>query len=192
MSSSAITRARFAAPISADVATAQLFPDKANPAVPVYINVPGTGRLEGKKFVVRASGSVTAGVAGNVTATLLMGKTLPSAAPFTVGNWTILGASAATALTLGTGNWQIEAELQFESVGGTLEGTFTSLIKNTLGAAAAITNTLTGLNGTSQAVIQGGSSVGAAEPVFVIAVALTFATANAGNTATLDDFTLDA
>ena len=190
MSSSAITKAQPAAQVKANVATGQLFANAANPSVPAIINVPGSGRLEQKKFVVRASGTATTGATSTVAPTLYMAKSVP-ATPFTPGNWTILGAATGVSFATTTGAWWIEALLEFESVGGTMQGSFSSLILNTLGAAAAIPNLLTGLNGTSQTVTQGSTVVPQTEPVFVIACGLTFGTANVGNIGTMGDFSLD-
>ncbi len=191
MSSIAITKAQPAAQVKANVATAQIFANAANPLVPAIINVPGSGRLEQRKFTVRASGTVTTGATSTVAPTLYMAKAVP-ATPFTPGSWTVLGAATGVSFASVSGAWWIEALLQFESIGGTMQGTFSSLILNTVGAAAAIPNLLTGLNGTSNPVVQAGASVPQSEPVFVIGVGLTFGTANAGNIGTLGEFTLDA
>jgi hypothetical protein len=192
MSSSSLTKAVPAGQISAAVTTAQLFPNKQVPSAPTVINVLGSGRLEQKKFTVRASGSVVTGTTATVTPTLYMGLVIP-ATPFTAGNWTILGAGGAVSLASISSAWAIETTLYFESLGGTMQGSFSSEINNAITAAAAITNRLTGLNGTSNSITQEPSAVlvTAAEPVFVIAVGLTFSVANAGNIGTLGDFCLD-
>jgi hypothetical protein len=189
MSAGALYQAPPAGPVNANVTTAQLFPNKQVPSSPVVLVVLGTGRLEQRKFTARACGSVTTGTTSTVAATLYMAKVIPGT-PFTAANWTVIGASTARSLASISAPWMIEANLQFESVGGTMQGTFDTCINNLADGAAAITNRISGLNGTGETIDQAGTEVVAAEPVFVIAVGLTFATANAGNIGTLGDFSL--
>lgn len=192
MSSAALTRALPSLPVNASVTTAQLFANRQVPSVPTVIGILGSGRLEQRKFTVRASGSATTGTTSNLTATLYIAAAIP-ATPFTAGSWAVLGASTAHSLVSLTAPWMIEAQLEFESIGGTMQGIYNALINNAVDAAAAISNRLTGLNGTSNTITQepGGAVVVAAEPVFVIGVGLTFSVANAGNVGTLGDFCLD-
>jgi hypothetical protein len=190
MSAGALYRANPAATLAGGVTTAQLFANRQTPALPATINVLGAGRLEQQLWKVRGSGSVTTGTTATITPTLYVAKVIPGT-PFTAANWTLLGAGTAVSLASITAPWEIDSDLMFESIGGTLQGTFKSLINNSATASAAITNRLTGLNGTSNTITQPGSVVVvAAEPVFYIAVGLTFSAANAGNSATLGDFSL--
>lgn len=186
MSSSTLTKAQPAAPVNANVTTSQIFPNRQVPAGPAVLAVLGSGRLEQKKFTVRASGTVTTGGAANVTVTLYAAKAIPGV-PFTPGNWAVLAASTARAVATATSGFLIEADLELESVGGSLQGRFFALVNNLMDAYAAITNPLTGLNGTGEAV----GAIPAAEPVFYLAVGITFSAAAAGNTAALGEFVLD-
>jgi hypothetical protein len=190
MSAGALYTSVPAGPINANVATAQLFPNRQVPSLPVTLNVLGSGRLEQRKWTARASGSATTGVESTVTVSLYAAKTLP-ATPFVAADWTLVAASTARTIDAATAGWEIEASLMFESVGGTLQGTFQDMIDNLYDAAAAITGTLTGLNGTSNKVTQPGDVVVIpAEPVFYLTCGLTFGTANVDNSAVLGDFSL--
>jgi hypothetical protein len=154
------------------------------------LNVLGSGRLEQTKFAVRASGSVTTGASLTVLPVLYMALVIPGT-PFTAANWTVLASGTARTVATTTCPWMIEAYIEFESVGGTMQGTFGATVNNLTDAQAALPNLLTGLNGTPNSVTQGSTLVVAAEPVFVVACGITFGTANAGNKAVLGSFTLD-
>jgi hypothetical protein len=189
MSSAAIRRAPPSNVVTAAVTTAQVFSLASNSAIPTTVPCPGKLALEAKRFTVRAEGSAKTAVdAYTVKATLLAGLVIP-ATPFTATNWTVLGAGSARAVaTAGSVPWWIEANLIFDSVGGAMQGTFNQLANNLFDASAAITNQVTGINGTNLNVTQGATVVPPADPVVVFAVALTFGTANAGNVGTLSNF----
>ena len=190
MSVGALYKATPAAPLAGSVTTALLFANKQSPAFPSTINVLGSGRLEQQLWKVRASGSVITGGTATVIPSLYAALAIP-AVPFTAANWTLLGAGTAVSLASVASPWEIDADLIFESIGGTMQGIFKSLIGNSLTAAAAIANRLSGLNGTPNTITQPGAVVVvAAEPVFYIAVGLTFSAVFAGNSATLGDFSL--
>jgi len=187
MSTAVIRKALPANQLNANTTNAQVFSLVSNSAAPATVAVPGKLVLEQKKFRVRASGNLQ--TAGNYTAkaTLLMAKTIP-ATPLTAGNWTVLGAGTARTVNTAWSNWWIEADLQFESGGGTMQGVFNQLLINTYDAPAAISNLLTGLNGTNAVV----GSTAIADPVFYLACAITFNTGSASNIANLGEFVLEA
>lgn len=171
--------------VNANVSTAQIFPSAQTPTLAYTLNAQGSGKLEQKRFYVRASGYVTGGTTTNVTVTLyaVAGPNIP-ANPLTAGSWTVLGASTARAVNSSTAPWFYEAALVFDSVSGKLHGTFTDVINNNLDAAAALSNVVTGINGSTSA------SLGV-EPPIIFVVGITFSAANAGNIGNLGDFTLD-
>ena len=186
MSSLAIKRAQPANPVIANTTNAQVFALSSNAAVPCTIPVPGKLILEGKRFTIRAEGNLY--TAGNYTAkaSLFSALTIP-ATPLTIGNWTcLMGAGTARAVNNAWSSWYIQADLQFDSLSGTLQGTFQQLINDLYDGAAALGNggaALTGINGTNANVTQGGTVVPPADPVFYVGVALTFGTGglNIGN-----------
>lgn len=186
MSSLAIKRAQPANPVIANTGNAQVFALASNAAVPVTIPVPGKLILEGKRFTIRAEGNLF--TAGNYTAkaSLIAALAIP-ATPLTIGNWgTILGAGTARAVNNTWSSWYIQADLQFDSLSGTLQGTFRQLVNDLYDADAALANTgaaVTGINGTNANVTQGATVVPPADPVFYVGVALTFGTGglNIGN-----------
>lgn len=185
MSSLAIRRASPANPVNANVTSAQVFALTSNPLAPVTVALPGKLVLEAKRFTVRAEGWVVTGTTTNVTATLIAGLTIPGT-PFTIGNWTTLGASTARAVNTASCPWFIQADLIFDSVSGKLQGVFSDLINNLWDAPAVLSNVLTGINGLN--VISG--STAPADPVAFIGVALTFSAANVGNVGNLANFEL--
>lgn len=186
-SSATIRKALPANPVNANTTSAQVFPLISNTAAPATVAVPGKLVVEARKFRVRASGNLFTGGTLTALATLLMAKTIPGT-PLTAGNWTVLGAGTARSVANTWSPWYIESDLIFESNGGTMQGTFSQLINNLWDAPAAISNRLTGLNGTNAIV----GTTAIAEPVFYLAVALTFGTGNAANLGNLSEFVLEA
>ena len=191
MSSPTITKAPPAAIVSANVTTAQLFPNKATPTIPAVIGVLGTGRLSQQKFTVRATGRATTGASSTAQATLYISNALPASAPLTAASWTVLCASTARTIATATGNFMIQAELEFQDLTGTMQGTFKALVNSLFDAEAIVTGTLTGLNGSPQSITQGSTVVPPADPVFYIVAGITFGTANVGNSANLGEFVLE-
>ena len=189
MSSLAIRRAAPANPVTASVATAQVFGLLSNPLVPCTVAVPGKLVLEAKRFSVRAEGDLQTVGAYTAKATLLAAITIP-AVPFTATNWTVLGAGTARAVGTTYSSWFIDAEAQFDSTAGALQGTFAQLISNLYDVRAAFAATIAaGINGTNAAVVQAGPvTVQPADPCLYFAVALTFGTAglNIGNLANFE------
>lgn len=188
MSSSAIRRAAPANPVQAAVATAQVFSLASNSVLACTVPLPGKLALENKKFNVRAEGNaLTAGATTTVQASLLAATVLP-ATPLTIGNWTLIGAGTAQVVNTTWAPWYIEANLIVDSRSGNMQGTFSQMINNLYNAFAAITNQVTGINGTLGTVTQGATPVPPADPIAFFAVALTFSVAAAGNAGYLANF----
>lgn len=185
MSSIAIRPAPPAAQLIAQVTTAQIFALLSNPLAPVTVGVPGKRRVEGKHFNVRAEGYVTTpGASTTMKPTLLGALAIPGTNPLAIGSWTTIAAGTAVACpNNGSCPWWLSAELITDSISGLLQGTEGQMVNNTLGASAAITGVLTGLNGTNQKV----GSIVPADPIAYLAVALTFSAAGA-NIGNLNNF----
>lgn len=186
MSTSAIYKAQPANQIST-VGAATIFSLANNNTLAATVRVPGKLYLDGKRFFVRAEGSVYIGTAAGTAQPTLYGVTALPASPLVPGNWTLIGA--ATAQTFGSAAWVpwwIEANLIYDSNGGLMHGTFTSVAANKLTATAAITNPLTGINGTNVTVTQGGTPVPPADPVAWFAVSMNLV--GAGSLANLANF----
>lgn len=189
MSSIAIERAAPAAQLTGTAATAQVFALASAPTQACLISVPGKGALDGRSFRVRAEGSAFVAAGTTTVNATLLGATVIPGTPLTAGSWTTIGAGTATAIaTAAYAPWWIEANLIYDSNGGLLQGTYSALINNGLKVNAAITNQLTGINGTNVTVTQGATPVPPADPVAWFAVALTFGTAgaNIGNLANFE------
>lgn len=183
MSSLAIRRAAPANNVVANTGNAQLFALTSNPLVPVTVAAPGKLILEAKRFTVRAEGYLTTNGAYTAKASLVAGLTIPGT-PFTIGNWTLLGAGTARAVGTTTCPWWIEANLICDSISGKLHGVFNQLVNNLYDATAAVANVVTGINGTNLPV----GSVQPADPIVYFGVALTFGTADALNVGNLTNF----
>ena len=170
--------ARAAAPVNANTVGTQIFPDQQISTNPVVIAVPGSGRLEQKKFRVLASGyATTAAATTTFQAGFFVGQSL------TVGNNTSLGLLTATVINAATAPWWIEASLVFDSVSGKLQGQFAGMINNTIEAAAVLTNVVTGINGTN--------APAGTEPVFNLVIGIAFGVnASIANVAHLGQFIL--
>lgn len=193
MSSSAIQKAPPAAQVLAAVTTAQIFPNLSIPTLAAILNISGSGRLEQKKFTVRASGFATSAAATTTVQAVLYASKVPFSAANTLlpGTWSAIATSTARVVNTITAPWWIEADLSFDSIGGHLQGNFNAEINNLFDAKAAIANPLTGLNGTSYPVVQGGVSIPVGEPVFAMAVGLLFGVnASAANIGNLAEFIL--
>jgi hypothetical protein len=189
MASNANSRALPANPVSAAVTTAQVFNLVSNSAVPATCVARGKSILEGKTFLVQAQGNAV--TAGNYTlkASLLAALVIPGI-PLTATNWTLLGSGTARAVNTAYTPWNIQAELQFDSNGGIMHGVFSQEVNNLFDAWAALTNTLTGINGTNAVTAQG-ATVPPADPCVYFAAALTFGTANVANIGNLISLELD-
>jgi hypothetical protein len=189
MASNANSKALPSNPVSAAVTTAQVFTLLSNSIVPATCVARGKSILDGKTFWVQAQGNAV--TAGNYTVncTLLAALTIPGT-PLVSTNWTILGAGTARAVNTGYTPWNIQAELQFDSNGGIMHGIFSQEVNNLYNAWAALTNTVTGVNGTNAVTAQG-STVPPADPCIYFAAALTFGTASVSNIGNLISLELD-
>jgi hypothetical protein len=159
----------------------------------VTLALPGTARLNGKQFQVRASGNAT--VAGT-TPTLQI--QLLGANPG--GNNVILAQSSArTVVTSASYPWSLEATLEGDNLSAILQGWFSDGIANQVDTTAALTNTLTGVNfGTIAASgLASGASYPSSgylplnagdEPAINLQMAILFGVSNAANTANLTEF----
>lgn len=185
--------------VLAALATAQIFPQlpPSNNAPPqpnaCVLNIPGSGRLEQKKFSVIASGNlVTVNNAYTVVFSLFGAIVAPVGANSLVpGDWTLLKAIAAVTPGVTTYvPWWVEADLSFDSLGGELQGLISAQAGNLAYAApTALAATLSGINGTGFPITQAGTVVPPTEPAFALAIGVTFSTGSASNIANLASFT---
>ena len=191
MSSSAIRHAPPANVANAASASAQIFTLASNNQQPATVAAPGGLAIDGKRFSVRAEGSgLITTAAYTMKASLLAALVMP-ASPLVAANWTLLGTGTARAGAAGAYTpWWLEANLIFDSRGGQLQGTFSQMANNLFDAVAAITNQVTGINGTNLPINQAGTVVPPTNPALLFAIALTFGTADAGNTGVLNNFEL--
>lgn len=166
-------------------------PSSIAPSGAVTLPAPGSARLNGKKFTVRASGDAFVhGVAPTLQVQLL--AALPGGA-----NVVVAQSTAQTLTTNATYPWIIEAEVVGTTASGILHGVFKAAIDNLVNAPAALSNTLTGVNfgastqqynNTTGVVSIAGNT--ADEPAINFQIALVFGVSDASNLGTLYDFVL--
>lgn len=176
--SRATIKAPLAAQVNAAVTTSQIFPLSSTPTLACTMAVPGSGVLEMKKFIIRATGKATsAGATTTGLATIYGAVALPSA-PFTPGNWTVLCSGTARVINTTTCPWFIEAHVAFDLTSGKLQGSFQAMTNALFDTFATLSNPL--------------ASIVAAEPLFYLGVGFTFGVnASASNIAVLNEFAID-
>lgn len=141
--------------------------------------IPGSGRLEGRKFTIRHSGVVTfaAGTyTAAVTAIIYGGVTLATAG---AGN-ALYSATAnvvRSATVSGSIPYFVEADIEGDSLSATIQGVGEGAVNNTAQARAAIAQAPTTVNFTT-------------EPPLVFAAGVTVA--SQASAVILDSFTLEA
>lgn len=157
--------------VNANVSTAQVFPAPSNTAVAAILQGLGTSRLDGRQFIVRASGSVISNGNYNVTVTLYSGTSLTAASN------TILKESTARNVNAATAGWFLEGRFSVDSKSGILAGTVALCINNLYDAHAVVTNTISSINVVT-------------EPPFNMVVGMTFSSADAANFGYMNEFVL--
>jgi|SRR6185437_5878543 len=155
--------AKRAATLTGNTTAAQLFQTALTPAKDVQLFVPAGAKL----FRIRAGGTATGGTTTNFTPTLYWGD----------ATTTTLAALSATAYNSASGGWYAQATVAYDSVNSKLHGYTEGFIGTTPTVAA---NTI----------ITDLSSITSVDGQ-PIAIGATFSAANAGNTATLDFFSLE-
>lgn len=182
MSSWSINKAPAAAQVNAAVTTAQIFPNLLTPTQAAVIPVQDSFTLDGKVFLIRASGEATsAGATTTAAVTLYVALALPSS-PLVAANWTVLATSTARVVNTTSCPFWIEAEVCMSAISGKLHGAFNACVNNSFDNKSALANVLSG--------ISVGNAGGAS---FYVAAGITFGVnAAAGNIGYLRELVLDA
>lgn len=168
--------------VNSAAAGAQIFPSTANLLLAASLQVPGSGRMSGKRVVVRASGYATT-IAATTTAQITLyaiknGALAAGAAPLTPGSYTVLLAGTARVINTTSAPWSYEARLSWDNVGKKVQGVAECMVNNLYDAPAALTNVL--------AIDDAGN-----EPPFTLVVGITFAVnLSASNVGSLSEFSL--
>lgn len=166
-------------------------PSGVGPSGAVTLGAPGDGRLNGRKFTVRASGD--AFVHGTTpTLQIQLLAAIPGGA-----NVVLAQSTAQTLTTNATYPWYLECDLQGTTASGILQGMFDDEIDNIVDRRVALTNTLTSVNfGTSAVVYSNTTGVASiagnpgVEPCINFQVALLWSVTDALNLGTLYEFAL--
>ncbi len=119
-------------------ATETIVPSALSSLVPLGVAVRPDTNLEQRPFDVWASGIIKTLNTTNVTIKLYSGTSL------TVASNTLLGSSGAIAQNTATASWNVHAEVQFDSVTGTLVGKVAFYVNKTVVAAVTLSNFPTG------------------------------------------------
>lgn len=132
------------------------------------------GKLEGRTWEIRAAGNLYAhGSSPTANVVLQSGKSLTA-----TSNTSIATLGSAQSVTTATNfPWAVSALVQGTTASGILQGKFQIVIDNTLSAAAALSNALTGL------VFSPGVN-----PVIQLVAGVTFSVSDALSVATLTEF----
>lgn len=182
------------APIAAKVggtgstSAAKVFPLYNNSAVAAILPVPGSGRLEGQQFIVRAGGNLYVhGTSPTINFLLQSGNSLTSG-----NNTTIATLASAQNLAAGAAYpWALEVRLQGDSTSGIVQVCSASFVCN--GVSGTVTGTdLTGINLASQVALTNGLPTTSDEPAIQLVAGIIFGVSEAANYANLNQFILEA
>lgn len=144
---------------------------------PVFVKMPGGTFQSGKSFVIRASGIATTGATSNFLAKLQFTTNVNLIAAATAANNTDLCTLTNRSLATITRAWRIEANCIWDSTSQRLTGQFNGFNAETIETAFAAISALTAVDLTS-------------ETCGFVCAGL-FGTGNAGNSAVLNDFSLE-
>lgn len=154
----------------------QIFPTLVSPAIAAILSVPGSGRLEGQQFIVRAGGRLFVhGTSPTVNFGIYAGTSLTVGSDGTA--LTTL-ASAQSLTTNATYPWAIELLLEGDSTSGIIQVMSSKIVCN--GVSGSPTNT----DLTSQSF--------AGEPALSLVCGVDFTVADSADYAVLDQFSLEA
>lgn len=142
-----------------------------------FVKVPGGNLMNGKTFLVRASGRATTGTTSNFLAKLQYSANITALAAATAGNNTDLVTLTNRSYATITRTWSIEAKCMWDSTSQRLTGQFNGVNLETIETASAVITALTAVD------------LSLETAGFVCAAI--FGTGNAGNIAYLDDFSLE-
>jgi hypothetical protein len=148
----------------------------------------GDNEFNGQQFSVQASGNFEVGAGGACPAVTIemVGNTGTLLSP----TYTVLATTGPITVQNNVGlfyPWQIEIVANGDTQSGILSGYQTSVVDNTLKAPVALSNTLSGLNFSGNAVTNfpGG-------PVFGIVMRITFSVSEPGNAANMFMFNVQS
>ena len=117
--------------------TETVFVRADNATLPALVYAPGSSKLAGKSFRVKATLAVTGGGTTNFTAALYYGTST------TVGSDTKIATTAATAFNSASGNVEIDAVVSWDAVSKKMQGYYEGQCGNTARTQAAVPNPVT-------------------------------------------------
>lgn len=147
------------------------------------LNAPGSNRLNGQRFKVRAAGGLQLG-AGTYTATVQPLLYASKTAGFTAGAASAIVSAAAVAIVVGSAAasnylWEAEAEVQGDNASGKVQGNGENQVNNSVMAEAVLVNNPTSVDFS-------------AEPPLQFSAGVTLVGAVAGSVASLAELNLEA
>ena len=155
-------------------------------AVPLAVSIPPNSPLEGKRFQLVWSGVIENAQSSTLTLRLWA---LATALSNTPASNTALGSSGAITAFTGKANWWVLADLLFDSISGKLTGKVEFFANNTLVAAVAVSNVITGINNVP--VTSPPATTPAGVPILNFGLSVASGTVTAANTLVLDDATIN-
>lgn len=167
--SNTVYQAKKAAALS-NPTSASVFVTSADATKPAIVYLPGSSKLDGKPFRVRAVGKATGGTTTNLTIVIQQGTSV------TAGSNTDCFTSGAKAINSVNGNFIVEFIGSFDATSKIIQGLGTGMVNDVAVAAAAIT--------AQTAMDPATEGIG-----FVVSAV--FSATNAGNTVSLTDFSLE-
>lgn len=150
--------------------------------VPLAVSIPPNSPLEGKPFELNWSGVIENAQSSTFTFKL-WGAT--AALSNTPASNTALGSSGAISAFTGKTNWYAAAKLIFDSISGKLTGKVEFFCNNTLVAAVAVSNVITGINNIPSTTPPATTPAGV--PILNFGLSVASGTVTAANTLTVDD-----
>lgn len=142
-----------------------------------FVKVPGGNIMNGKTFLIRASGRATTGTTSNFLAKLQYSANITALAAATAGNNTDLVTLTNRSYATVTRTWNIAAQCIWDSTSQRLTGQFNGLNAETIETASAAITALTAVD------------LSLETAGFVCAAI--FGSTNASNVAYLDELTLE-
>lgn len=145
------------------------------------------------RFIVRASGRATGGATTNFTPALRIGSVGTTVPALSANFTTVLGALTAVAFNTASGNWAIDASLQWDPTSGQVNGAISGFAGSggaqTFTAQTAITPATGFMVAPQSANVNAVYSAGELQLFF--ACTGLFSASNANNTCTLDSFSVE-
>lgn len=137
---------------------------------PLKCYTPGSNTLKSRRFSVRVGGRVTGGTTTNFTAQIYWGTSS------TIASNTSIATSSTNAVNSTSGNWEMNADLRWDSTSSKIGGFFSGFVNATAVSRVVLSNLPTTVDLSGESTANGFTVTG------------TFSSGNASNVAYVDYF----